>query len=339
MNPSGPRLGYIGGVYGTQNLGDNALRYAADNIFNNCTLLEFPRKNHLAKFTKFVLPIRNALFSGGTLISQDKRWLDLVAIYTPMLENFIVFGTGVAHPMFWDDKRKEWGEILKQFNFVGVRGPLSAQLLIEANIKGLEIEIVGDPVLTFAFDKLNTYCSNNSNIIGLNIGWDRVNQWGTSDYIFNEAVRLAMLAKKYRWNVRWFVVSPTDAEMTRKVASDSGTSSDIFYIYDNPQEYLNIVKYCNIFVGTRLHSVVLANCAYVPSLMIAYRPKCLDYMQSIEQDKYVITTDKFKAEEVWDMVINMNSIRNKFAENLYLSIKKIKDKQLLKAMELQNDML
>ena len=335
--PSSSRLAYIGGVYGSQNLGDEALRQAVEKLFSCCTVLEFPRKRHLARLAKVFLPVRNAVLAGGTLINQNEIWLDLVADYMLRIQNFIVFGTGVGHPSFWNDKRREWRELLKQCTFVGVRGPLSAQLLADVHVD--RVEVVGDPALVFAFDKWDQSDSYTPDSIGINIGWDRAKQWGTQEHILSEATRLAALAKSARWRVRWFVVCSADLEITSKVATDSGTTSDICHVYNDPAEYMNLVKSCSVFVGTRLHSVVLATCAYIPSLMLAYRPKCKDYMLSIGQGDYVICTDKFHAEEVWQKAFHMNSERNRFSQELYLSMKPLRDYQVGKAQKLQEGML
>jgi hypothetical protein len=71
-HPSGPRLAYLGGVYGSRNLGDEVLRSAAAKLFPRCSLLDYPRKPYLAKLAKTMFPVRNGLLAGGTLISQRK---------------------------------------------------------------------------------------------------------------------------------------------------------------------------------------------------------------------------------------------------------------------------
>lgn len=335
--PRGPRLAYIGGVYGSRNLGDEALRLAAAKLFSRCSLLEFPRKRHLANLAKLILPVFNALLAGGTLINQREEWLSLVSNYVPVIPNFIVFGTGVAHPSFWPDRRRKWAELLRQCRFVGVRGPLSAQLLTDVQVSG--VEIVGDPVLVFAsdtWDQRSTYIPNS---IGLNIGWDRASQWGIQERIFTEAVKLATLAKDAGWRIRWFIVCPADIDITSEIAVLSGTNDDICHIYTDPLKYINLVKSCSVFAGMRLHSVVLATCAYVPPLVLEYRPKCLDYMLSIRHEEFVIRTDMFQANDVWEKACHINANRNRFSEALYMSIKPLRDVQLRKAHELQDLML
>ena len=86
----------------------------------------------------------------------------------------------------------------------------------------------------------------------------------------------------------------------------------------------------------KLHSVVLANCSYVPSVMLEYRPKCSDYMSSVGQEKYNIRTDQFRAKDVWSLVEDMNANRERYSRELYSAIKPLRDRQKLKAEDLMN---
>jgi len=196
------------------------------------------------------------------------------------------------------------------------------------------VEVIGDPVMVFAAETCPDRNSYEANSIGLNIGQSLENVWGCEDSICAEYVRLATLARDKGWKVSWFVVWPNDLSATEKAANLSGTADHIYKIYEDYRSYLELVKQVSVFVGMKLHSVVLATCAYVPSIMLEYRPKCLDYMMSIGQQQDTIRTVKFRAEEVWDRVISKHASRDELSETLYRSIKPIRDKQLLKVEEL-----
>ncbi|MBW1929140.1 MAG: polysaccharide pyruvyl transferase family protein [Deltaproteobacteria bacterium] len=338
VNICGPKIGYIGGVYGTGNLGDEALRQSAAALFPQCTLLEFPRKKNLAKLAKLIFPVSNGLLSGGTLINQRALWLELTSIYMSAIRNFIVFGTGVGHPCFWPDRRKEWAGLLNQCRFVGVRGPLSAELLRDAGVKS--VEVVGDPVLVFASDDFRTASQGyRHKLLGMNVGWDRWKQWGTEEKIYARAVKLASYAREAGWKVRWFIVSPADVEITIEIASASGTLDEICRIYTDAVRYIDLVKSCSVFVGTRLHSVVLATCSYVPSLALEYRPKCRDYMLSIDQGDFLIRTDMFDAGEAWNRILEIHDNREYFSKALYSSMKPLRELQIRKAQRLGDSIL
>ena len=196
------------------------------------------------------------------------------------------------------------------------------------------MEVVGDPALTFAADQL---CENGSYMpdsVGFNIGQSDGCMWGSEDRVLDEYVRLATLARDSGWRVKWFVVYPPDLSITVKAAQLSGTSDEIHEIYSDVGRYLELVRPLSTFVGMKLHATALASCAYVPSVMLEYRPKCRDFMQSIGQDEMTIRTDTFKAEEVWDIVSALNSKRQAASKVLYDAIKPLSKAQKSKADQL-----
>lgn len=330
--PKGSKLAYIGGVHGTKNLGDEALRLAADKLFANSCLIDYPRKAESASVITRLFPITHAVLAGGTLINQREIWLDVVKQYSSLIPNFFVFGTGVGNPVFWNDRRKEWVSLLNEFHYVGVRGPLSAQLLSEAGV--INVEVIGDPALVFAEQNFKKSITNK--VLGLNFGWDRAKQWGNAKDIESQMLQLATKAKKAGWQIKWFVVCPNDFEKTKSIANNSSTSQEIIEAYTNPYEFIKCVKECNMFLGMRLHSVVLAICGYVPSIMLEYRPKCRDFMMSIDQGDMIIRTDKFNANSAWDK-INVTYSKYKInTSKLFESVQILKQKQSAKAQEIQN---
>lgn len=330
---NGSKIAYIGGVHGTKNLGDEALRLAADRLFLESCLIDYPRKVHSAPIISRLLPVEHAVLAGGTLINQREIWLDIVKTYSSIISYFFVFGTGVGNPAFWNDRRKEWVSLLNEFHYVGVRGPLSAQLLSEAGVNN--VEVIGDPALVFAEQKLQKSSRNKDRILGLNIGWDRAKQWGSEDCIEMQMTQLAVQAKKSGWQIKWFVVCPNDLVMTKRISRLSSTDQDIVEVYANPYDFLAHVKKCSIFVGMRLHSVILAICGYVPSIMLEYRPKCRDFMLSIDHGDFVFRTDTYIAENVLDKISEIYSNYDDYTLNLFAAVQSLRNKQIEKAYEIQ----
>lgn len=336
-----PRLLYVGGCPGRRNLGDEALFDAYRGLFHRYGLVHYPGGRVVSVPTKLIKIADGAILAGGTFIN---RWgLSAAQECADIFPKFYVFGTGVANPAFWSrapgwvDSSAEWARILRRCAYVGVRGPLSAELL--ANMGVNNVEVIGDPVLFFASDTRKPDDLDMPRSIGLNVGWDRVGQWGEPEKIYAEYVTLAARARKSGWKVRWFVVWPPDLAITEELAGASDTQDEICQTYSNPRDYINLVKSLSVFVGTRLHSVVLATCAYVPSVMLEYRPKCRDYMMSIGREDHVVRTDEFKAEAVWDFVKLLSSQREASSRALYESIKPLRDKQLKKAEEIMDSLL
>jgi polysaccharide pyruvyl transferase WcaK-like protein len=335
-----PVISYVGGFLGKQNLGDEALYIAIKHYFNKFNFIHFDQSRTITTLFKRFQSIKGGILAGGTLINRV-GWYDVAEDFYELCPSLYIFGTGVANPSFWLGKPSysntmdKWKMLLEKCQYVGVRGPISAEILVDAGVKN--VEVIGDPVLAFADDKLGN--SYDLNSIGLNIGHDTEGVWGDKTTIYREYVKLACLAKGANWTVKWFVVSPNDLEMTQRIASDSNTSTFIYKIYNDPMVYIDLIRPLSTFVGMKLHATILATCAYVPSIMLEYRPKCRDYMKSIGQDHATIRTDEFKAIHTWEIVNNWNSQRYENAKLLFDSIKTLRTKQMLKADAITSQLL
>ena len=335
-----PYLAYIGGFLGHHNLGDEALFDAAGSLFYKCSILKFPQKEWFTRVAKILPGIHCSILAGGTIINRLEGWRRLADKYFNIMPFSFVFGTGVAHPSFWSSREewkntlKDWKVVLEKCSYVGVRGPMSAQLLTDAGVGN--VEVVGDPVLTFATNRPPENASYIPGSIGLNIGQANGAMWGSEANVLTEYVKLAMFARKAGWRVKWFVVWPADLEITEKAAELSGTDRDIYKVYCDFKRYLELVRPLSVFVGLKLHAVALATSAYVPSVMVEYQPKCRDFMQSIGQDAMTVRTDKLKADEVWEIVSTWNSSRQETSQALYHSIKPLWEIQRSKAKQLMD---
>lgn len=329
-------LAYVGGWLGQSNLGDEALYLAAQRLFDRCRLLHYDGRRTLATLLEYVPLIRFGALAGGTLINRSREWFDIAESFQTAGGELLVMGTGVAHPEFWSryndfiDTRAAWIPVLRRCAYVGVRGPLSAQLLSDAGLQ--TVDVIGDPALIFAE---RTACDNwIPNSLGLNLGQARQWQWGTDEQLRVEFTKLAQFASTQGWAVRWYVVWADDYETTRMAARESGTESEIVCIYDDPEAYLRDVRRMSVFVGMKLHASMLAMCAYVPLIAVEYQPKCKDFMASVDQESFMLRSDAFRAEEAWELVKKLSHERTQHSEVLFRSVNKLKSKQVAKAKDL-----
>ena len=334
-----PMVAYVGGWLGRQNLGDEALFEAAKLLFNRFDLFHFNGSRTQTCLSMCFPFTKTGILAGGTLINQLEDWLQIVRKHYKGCNRMFVFGTGVANPSFWasrphrTDIMDKWKPLLEECQYVGVRGPMSAELLTNAGIHN--VEVIGDPAITFAENEINSSYIPNS--IGLNVGQSYGQVWGDENTICSEFIKLAKLARKAKWSVYWFVVFPEDLEIAHTAANASGTSDNIYEIFNDPKKYIELVKPLSTFVGMKLHATILASCAFVPSIMLEYRPKCRDYMRSIGQDTATFRTDKFRAEIIWELVSSWNSQRHEKAETLFKAIKPLQQKQRQRAEKLMNE--
>lgn len=97
-------------------------------------------------------------------------------------------------------------------------------------------------------------------------------------------------------------------------------------------ELKGIIGKCDLFIGSRMHTIIAATSMYVPAIAIAYSHKMPSLMKMLGQEKYVcdvmsVTFDElvFKIDEVW---YNRFEISNK----LELKMQKIKSNALQNAV-------
>ncbi len=342
-----PHMAYMGGWLGFDNLGDEAIFSAAQILFPQCGMIPYSGRDgfEIALATKLFKVFQYSIMGGGTLINRLPATLQRAKKSLPLAKHSIIFGSGVANPAFWtgredwQDARKQWVPVLEKCDYVGVRGPISVELLNEVGFTN--VEVIGDPVLALAGEALPNENDIHEKTIGLNIGValgssGDSQMWGDADDVFQQYVKLAKTANQAGWKVHWLVVWKNDLEITLAAAKQSGTEEYIHQEYYDYKKYLDLVRKISVFVGMKLHSVALAMCGYVPSVMLEYRPKCRDFMMSVDQQHNNIRTDQFKADHVWEIVKGFDANRPQASRLLYDAIRPVAIRQKQKALDVFN---
>ncbi len=333
-----PRAAYVGGWLGHNNLGDEALFEAYKELFSGVCLYQVRGYREEATLARITRAFDSAVLAGGTMIGNNPNFLARSQRMFNIARHRFVFGTGVANYEFWKDKKisdgKSWREnlslwcsILERCDYVGVRGPQSQKTLFNAGLKN--VEVVGDPVLVFADCSKSVNYHNKT--LGLNFGFGGEHMWDSQKKLFEKIVKLASLARNAGWKVVWFVVWPKDHFIIQNAAKASKTDEHIYTICTDHTKYMNLVSDLTVFVGMKLHAVALATCAGVPSIMLEYRPKCRDYMKSIQQDHLCERIDLFEAEKVWQRVLDIQSNREQYAAKMAEAISQLQAFQKQKA--------
>ena len=341
-----PRVAYIGGWSGHSNLGDEALSLAVRSLFSSASFVDYPRGLELGFSKRFLSRIQLGILAGGTLIGPKIGATDYARKLLTECPCPVVFGTGVVHPdqkftgpkfYAWPQWGRIWTEVLKSCRYVGVRGPLSAEVLVDC---GLDLpEVIGDPVLFFAEDRPPIDSACRPNTIGLNIGQTSGFMWGDPENLSKQYIELASVAKKSGWQVKWFVVWPKDMPVTKRAAVASGTDEKIYRVYHNPSKFLDLIKQVTVFVGMKLHSVILASCAYVPSIMVEYQTKCRDYMMAVDQQQFCVRPDVLNIGELWEKIRFIGARRREFSDNLFRKVQQLRNRQFARADELSRKYL
>ena len=243
----------------------------------------------------------------------------------------------MALPEFWNQipehsqHLQEWIALINQADYVGVRGPLSASQLREWGVQAL-INVIGDPALYFAEAKVQAKVGRR--VLGVSAGSTKNLLWGDSDETFWDGLleQLETLGE-CGWSFVLFHVMPGDAlfaelasERLRKYSVRTAEN------YLSPEHFLKQLREVDVFVGEKLHATILAICAHTPSIMREYRPKCRDFMLSLDLEDRLIRTDEIEHAMLVDRVEDLYNSRRDEQERLFSRTQPMKQR-LVDAMQ------
>jgi polysaccharide pyruvyl transferase WcaK-like protein len=296
---------YYIGWHGNNNLGDEVLLGALKELFGK--KIAFYEKKRIGKGVKYIYnsSFEYILLGGGTLINGGEEYLNQFTGIAS--EQKIVFGTGVDDPQFWSkipnayDTINEWVKALNRSDYIGVRGPLSNKLLKEWGVVK-DIKTVGDPALFYLRPQISRKRKNK--VLGINIGSMSGHLWGGNDNEFlADLTRALKILGNKGWSFKFFPVFCYDIDFIFK-AMDMLNGYPVDYVknYMDINTFMNDLKHVDIFIGEKLHSVILAMCTHTPSIMLEYRPKCRDFMMSIGMENLTVRTDQIIEDQIVDLV-------------------------------------
>lgn len=323
------RAAYIGCLYA--NLGDLVLLDVFKNLFSNKYFLyskEY-RGKLLHLLGKEHTPFDLSFLGGGTLINVSSGFLQLLK-KCPTRKR-VVFGTGVIDPEFWSTVENSysdvpaWTDYLNSCEYIGVRGPRSATILKEWGVQK-EIRITGDPVLYFADKKINKKKCNK--ILGVNLGVANGNLWGKCEKKVASAITpylREMLSAG--WQLKFFPVWENDCPYILDIIRALGLSSQKVMLRNflNLNEFMQELRAVDVFIGMKLHSVILAACTYTPHIMIEYRPKCSDFMESINMGHLNVRCDRLCVDELIHLTETLYGNITPIQERLFTEVNNLKN--------------
>ncbi|MGH2597660.1 MAG: polysaccharide pyruvyl transferase family protein [Actinomycetota bacterium] len=323
--PPRNRIAYQGWV-GHSNMGDEAIFDVCRHAFPEHRLVSVPGGFSFDRAVRLSRSpiIRAGLLGGGTLIGRPghrrpvERWL---AAY-PDLRAFAL-GVGALDPDFerridgfdvWDGLRA-WRELLERFRIVTVRGPRSQEILAAAGIRST---VVGDPGLLVATGGEKHVVQER--LLGINVGVSS----RLSDIDWNEALaelgRFARIMIDHGWRLRLVPVWTGDVPHVHELARSIGRGVDVVEHWDQLPRLLEAISECEVFVGIKLHSVVFASAFGVPSLMLVYEPKGLDFQRSIDREPYSVALAGVQAHDIVDRVEDLANERERHSHALVASV-------------------
>jgi hypothetical protein len=296
----GKRITPYIGLIGHNNLGDDVLFQAHKTLFPKLYLLPYRRgTQHIERISR---PLgrtfeKVAILGGGTLINDGDDWLGRAEKLQSQGKILFSFGTGAESSAFYSEKDENnillarWVNVLKDFAFVGVRGPQSKVILEKAGAKN--VEVIGDTALALSPDTLPNRKSTNT--IGVNYGDVSSNpMWGDRQSYRDELIKVIRTfldaGSKVVLLPIWDMDIPSNKLLIKTINHPRCTMVEAFSDF---KAYSTALRNCDLFIGQKLHSTIIALMNRIPSIMVEYRPKCRDFMKSLDLEDYVIRTSEF----------------------------------------------
>jgi len=300
-------INYVGWV-GHKNVGDEAILLANKKLFSAYKLAP----EHMAN------KVSNSgitLFGAGTLLPMWTMKLFLNNRYN------YAFGVGVRNPSFWGNFDPFVIKQVKRFRFrfVGVRGRISHDLLKNW---GIASEVVGDPVLML---KPLSYRKKEEKI-AINVSPASKEMWGKPQVLMKETIKLCKTLKKHH-DLILIPFYVDDVPFMHKISRETGVS--VFDDWMNIQSTLNVISSCNIMIGQKLHAIVFSAAGHTPFISLEYKPKCLEFAESVGYGKYNLRTDQMTAKRVTnlldDLLCRWDHMHELLIGNIEIYRRKLKD--------------
>jgi polysaccharide pyruvyl transferase WcaK-like protein len=149
-------------------------------------------------------------------------------------------------------------------------------------------EVIGDPALAFTPETEPPFRSRRRLVI--NLTQESGSRYGTGDYeIFRHVGKLAGQFMESGGEVVGVALGDSDRQVLEAFRHQNNIGN--MRIEDHrcsAQSLLQTLEGSYALISVRLHAAVLASCAGVPSVLLAYRSKCRDFMSSMELESFAV---------------------------------------------------
>ncbi len=287
-----PGIRYVGWV-GKENLGDEAMIEAARRLMPWGEIEARGEARDLL------------LLGGGTLINRNQylRWL--LDRDSPRIER-AVLGTGVANPGYWGvtEDTGEWLRWLGTCAYVGVRGPRSAQTLVDWGFKG-EVEVCGDPALHLRSDRPH---DPDGPILVAPVWTGGELHGGDDQKVFEELAKAVVHWTDDGHEVTLMSCHPTDDRpilIIKELADGAPVTYHAGYL--DVADTVDLIASSSLVVGERLHACVIAAATDRPFVAVEYRPKVRDFAESVAMGDNVIRTDEIVSGRLIELAAHAGS--------------------------------
>ena len=254
------------------------------------------------------------LLGGGTIINQSSYLLESYVTVRNRTRSLVpVLGAGVASPDFWStksdwkDSRKEWVTVLDELPIVGVRGPLSKNLLDDVGARN--VIVCGDPAVAYHLEYASKplHAQGNRPLrAAINTGDCSGNLWGRMDDVQESLTKLVLWLEASGHQIEFIPVWPKDVGPCVDVARKAGLERSVVGpVLSSHTAFLSKIETFDIVVALKLHAAILSAVANIPFVLLGYQPKSLDFAASLGWEQFTIRTDQLTTSKLIELVSHL----------------------------------
>ncbi|WP_057911621.1 polysaccharide pyruvyl transferase CsaB [Peribacillus muralis] len=348
------------GYYGDKNLGDEILlqgiltSFKLENPSLDVTILSknpkltserfnikstnAPRKNkYLLKFIREISKTDIFILGGGGLIQdfigikQLFYWISSLLIAKIFRKKTMLYSIGVG-PLGTKQSRIVTRFFLKFADLITVRDEGSADLLLEIGVRKDKIFVTADPAFVLNPEIKKNKISIRENSIGISFlpYFNIVNNNSMeSELELNFIKFINQLIETQGYNVYLIPLHNLEGEThdlgaAKRILAGIKNKEKILLLDEDltPTEALNIFGEFEIFVGVRLHSLIMSAINNVPFVSINYHPKVESFIKLVNQERYSLNINNVTDEELMEKFLllkenkqnEIKTIKNEFQQ-------------------------
>ena len=266
--------------------------------------------------------------SGGGSLLQDVSSAHSIFYYLGVVKMaqmlgkktmFIAQGIG---PLSLPRSRRLVAAVANKLDAITVRDPDSAQLLREIGVTRPPMEVTADPALLLSAPG----AARNGNSFGVALrSWHGQESLGVQ---VAAACAASLGAHKPLLLPMQDVSDRLSAEQFRQTWLGQPTAATLCSTIDGLGPLLSIIAGCDMMVGMRLHALILAAAAGVPSVALSYDPKVSAFMQASGQGDAVYDLNAPDLDQLAALLACVWAERNARADALHAALPGLRAKAM-----------
>lgn len=202
------------------------------------------------------------------------------------------FGTGVGSCGFSERAFQDIRIIKEEINLlsmISVRGPRSAKSLSDL---GISSNVIGDPALSLSSTRHDIVLALMKKIlVSLLPAVEGEEMALYATFKNNLASALAHYIKK-GFKLKFVAMGPGDyREADDFIRNYKFNDVEIIKIYEDINQFFELAKSCDFVISMRLHGAILSATVGIPFLLVNYREKCEDFVESIDALDSLVSAD------------------------------------------------